>query len=226
MTDNVYAIMNVKNDGTFVIQPGLKGNIEYLIDLLKTKCIEGAELAKSSKHNQSSSSTIPKSTSTVTSNNTTEKRKYKSFNLPVAENTTYIIDTLNNCCENNKSKLNIQRFSLVECEYYFILIRNDSNGALKCDIRCCYQKWSSLPLKRGKFQLSNFYRYLQVQAFIRKQNDLLKNDDFHNENDNDNNDDLAANKMVLPDQLWMFLLSITQAPNFKKLTCFCIHYQL
>ncbi|CAF1924308.1 unnamed protein product [Rotaria magnacalcarata] len=161
MTDNVYAIMNVKNDGTFVIQPGLKGNIEYLIDLLKTKCIEGAELAKSSKHNQSSSSTIPKSTSTVTSNNTTEKRKYKSFNLPVAENTTYIIDTLNNCCENNKSKLNIQRFSLVECEYYFILIRNDSNGALKCDIRCCYQKWLSLPLKRGKFQLSNFYRYLQ-----------------------------------------------------------------
>ena len=26
--------------------------------------------------------------------------------------------------------------------------------------------------------------------------------------------------MVRPDQLWMFLLSITQAPNFKKLICF------
>ncbi|CAF4622995.1 unnamed protein product, partial [Rotaria magnacalcarata] len=49
-----------EDDGTFVIQPG--------------KCIEDVKLAKSSKHNQSSSSsTIPKSTSTVTSNNTTEK---------------------------------------------------------------------------------------------------------------------------------------------------------
>ena len=56
----------------------------------------------------------------------------------------------------------------------------------------------------------------QVHAFISKQNNLLKNDDFHNEND----DDLAANKMIPLDQLWIFLLSITQAPNFKKLTCF------
>ncbi|CAF1597853.1 unnamed protein product [Rotaria magnacalcarata] len=152
MTDNVYAIMDVKSksldglknkygytqdDGTFVIQPGVKGNIEYLIDLLKKKCIEDVKLAKSSKHNQSSSSsTIPKSTSTVTSNNTTEK-------------------TI------SESKLNVQQFSLVEGEHYFILLQNDSNGALKCDIRCCCQKWSSLPLRRGKFQLSNFYRHLQ-----------------------------------------------------------------
>ncbi|CAF5061503.1 unnamed protein product, partial [Rotaria magnacalcarata] len=54
MTDNVYAIMDVKSkslddlknkygyiqdDGTFVIQLGVKGNIEYLIDLLKNKSI-------------------------------------------------------------------------------------------------------------------------------------------------------------------------------------------
>ncbi|CAF4498898.1 unnamed protein product, partial [Rotaria magnacalcarata] len=103
----------------------------------KKKCIEDVKLAKSSKHNQSSSSsTIPKSTSTVTSNNTTEK-------------------TI------SESKLNVQQFSLVEGEHYFILLQNDSNGALKCDIRCCCQKWSSLPLRRGKFQLSNFYRHLQ-----------------------------------------------------------------
>ncbi|CAF4893067.1 unnamed protein product [Rotaria socialis] len=134
MTNSVYAIMDVKSkslddlkikygymqdDGAFVIQHGVKGNIEYLIDLLKKKCIEDVKLAKSSKHNQSSlSSTIPKSASTVTSN--------------------------------------------IEGEHYFILIQNDSNGALKCDIRCCCQKWSSLPLRRGKFQLSNFYRHLQA----------------------------------------------------------------
>ncbi|CAF4606578.1 unnamed protein product [Rotaria socialis] len=137
MTNSVYAIMDVKSkslddlkikygymqdDGAFVIQHGVKGNIEYLIDLLKKKCIEDVKLAKSSKHNQSSlSSTIPKSASTVTSN--------------------------------------------IEGEHYFILIQNDSNGALKCDIRCCCQKWSSLPLRRGKFQLSNFYRHLQDTSF-------------------------------------------------------------
>ncbi|CAF2031767.1 unnamed protein product [Rotaria magnacalcarata] len=102
MTDNVYAIMDVKSkslddlknkygyiqdDGTFVIQPGVKGNIEYLIDLLKKKFIEDVKLAKSSKHYQSSSSsTIPKSTSTVASNNTTEKNISVSFNSSVAEN--------------------------------------------------------------------------------------------------------------------------------------------
>ncbi|CAF0912319.1 unnamed protein product [Didymodactylos carnosus] len=60
---NKYGYM--QDDGTFVIQPGIKGNIEYLIDLLKKKCIEDAKVAKSSKHNQSSSSTIAKSTSSV-----------------------------------------------------------------------------------------------------------------------------------------------------------------
>ncbi|CAF1410370.1 unnamed protein product [Rotaria magnacalcarata] len=50
---------------------------------------------------------------------------------------------------------------ILEGEHYFILLQNDSNGALKYDIRCCCQKWSSLPLRRGKFQLSNFYRHLQ-----------------------------------------------------------------
>ncbi|CAF3776722.1 unnamed protein product [Rotaria socialis] len=159
MANSVYAIMDVKSksldglkikygymqdDGTVVIQPGVKGNIEHLTDLLKTKCIEDVKLAKSSKHNQSSSSTILKSTSTLL------KIKKK-----------YIIDTLNNWCENNKSKLNVQQFSLVEGEHYFILLQNDSNGALKCDIRCYCQKWSSLSLRRGKFQLSNFYRHLQ-----------------------------------------------------------------
>ncbi|CAF3430381.1 unnamed protein product [Rotaria socialis] len=101
MANSVYAIMDVKSksldglkikygymqdDGTVVIQPGVKGNIEHLTDLLKTK---------------------------------------------------------------------------FEGEHYFILLQNDSNGALKCDIRCYCQKWSSLSLRRGKFQLSNFYRHLQ-----------------------------------------------------------------
>ncbi|CAF4359767.1 unnamed protein product [Rotaria magnacalcarata] len=140
MTSNVYSIMDLKSksldgfknkygymqdDGTFVIHPGIKGNIEYLIDLLKKKCIEDAKVAKSSKYNQSSSSTIA------------------------------------NWCENNKSKFNLLKLSSIEGQHYFISIFNDPSGALKCDIKCCCKKWSSLTLRRGKFQLSNFYRHLQ-----------------------------------------------------------------
>ena len=176
MTANVYAIMDVKSksldgfknkygymqdDGTFVIQPGIKGNIEYLIDLSKKKCIEDAKLVKSSKHNQSSSTTLAKSTSSAPSNTSPDSIISKSSNLSVDEHKSYIIDTLNNWCENNKSKYNLQRFSLVEGEHYSIAIQNDSSGTLKCDMKCCCEKWSSLTLRRGKFQLSNFYRHLQ-----------------------------------------------------------------
>jgi len=175
-TSNVYSIMEVKSksldgfknkygymqdDGTFIIQPGIKGNIEYLIDLLKKKCIEDAKVAKSSKHNQSSPSTIAKSTSSVPSNSSPEKIPSKSSNLSVGEHKTYIINTLNSWCQNNKSKFYLSQLSLIEDQHYFISIFNDASGALKCDIKCSCEKWSSLTLRRGKFQLSNFYRHLQ-----------------------------------------------------------------
>lgn len=85
----------------------------------------------------------------------------KSFTLSVAEHKSYIIDTLTNWCKNNKSKVNNQRFSLVEGKDYFISIQDDSSGILKCNIKCCCEKWTTLVFRRGKFQLSNFYRHLQ-----------------------------------------------------------------
>ena len=175
MTSNVYSVMDVKSksldgfknkygymqdDGTFIIQSGIKGNIEYLTDLLKKKCIEDAKLVKSSKHSQSSSLTIAKSTSSVPSNRSPEKVPSRSSNLSVSEHKTYIIDTLNRRCQNNKSKFNLPQLSLIEDQHYFISIFNDATGALKGDIKCCCEKWSSLTIRRGKFQLSNFYRHL------------------------------------------------------------------
>ncbi|CAF1316605.1 unnamed protein product [Rotaria sordida] len=185
MTDDVYSIMNVKSksldafknkygymqdDGTCIIQPGVKGNIEYLISLLKKKCVDDAKLVKSSKRNQLSSSltittdtssTIRKPTSPVVSDSSPETIPSKSSNLSLAEHKSYIIDTLNNWCKNNKSKDNNERFSLVEGKDYFISLQNDSSGALKCNIKCCCEKWTTLVFRRGKFQLSNFYRHLQ-----------------------------------------------------------------
>ncbi|CAF4314531.1 unnamed protein product [Rotaria sp. Silwood2] len=182
MTSNVYSIMDLKSksldgfknkygymqdDGTFFIQPGIKGNIEYLIDLLKKKCLEDAKVAKSSKYNESSSSsTTVKSTSSVPSNSSPEKIPSRSSNLSAGEHKTYIIDTLNSWCENNKSKFNLSQLSLIEGQNYFLSIFNDPSGAFKCDIKCCCKKWSSLTLRRGKFQLSNFYRHLQGSSNV------------------------------------------------------------
>ncbi|CAF4390780.1 unnamed protein product, partial [Rotaria sp. Silwood2] len=155
------------------IQPGVKGNIEYLISLLKKKCVDDSKLVKSSKRNQLSSSltittdtssTIRKPTSSVVSDSSPETMPSKSSNLSVAEHKSYIIDTLNNWCKNNKSKDNNERFSLVEGKDYFISLQNDSSGTLKCNIKCCCEKWTTLVFRRGKFQLSNFYRHLQVSS--------------------------------------------------------------
>ncbi|CAF2626828.1 unnamed protein product [Rotaria sp. Silwood2] len=165
---NKYGYM--QDDGTCIIQPGVKGNIEYLISLLKKKCVDDARLVKSSKRNQLSSSltittdtssTIRKPTSSVVSDSSRETIPSKSSNLSVAEHKSYIIDTLNNWCKNNKSKDNNERFSLVEGKDYFISLQNDSSGTLKCNIKCCCEKWTTLVFRRGKFQLSNFYRHLQ-----------------------------------------------------------------
>ncbi|CAF4301975.1 unnamed protein product, partial [Rotaria magnacalcarata] len=157
MTDNVYAIMDVKSksldglknkygyiqdDGTFVIQLGL--NLQNII---------------SHHHHQQQYQNKRRLLHQIIQQK--KPYPYPSIHQLLKIKHTIIIDTLNNWCENNKSKLNVQQFSLVEGEHYFILIQNDSNGALKCDIRCCCQKWSSLPLGRGKFQLLNFYRHLQ-----------------------------------------------------------------
>ncbi|CAF4654327.1 unnamed protein product [Rotaria socialis] len=65
------------DDDTFIIKSGIKGNVDYLFDLLKQKCTEDAKLTKTSKRNQSSpplnrtintSSTTTESTMAVLSN--------------------------------------------------------------------------------------------------------------------------------------------------------------
>ncbi|CAM2726430.1 unnamed protein product [Rotaria socialis] len=185
MTADVYCIMNLKSnalhdfknkhgfmldDDTFIIKPGIKGNVDYLIDLLRQKCTDDAKIAKSSKRNQSSppldrttdtSSTITESTMTVLSSNLSNVVTAKSLNLSLDEHKTYIIDTFNNWCKNNESRLNLSNLSLIEGQHYSISILNDASGVLKANIKCCCNKWISLTNNRGKFQLSNFYRHLQ-----------------------------------------------------------------
>ncbi|CAF3340954.1 unnamed protein product [Rotaria socialis] len=138
MTVDVYCIMNLKSkaldcfknkhgfmldDDTFIIKTGIKGNMDYLIDLLKQKCTDDAKLTKSSKRNQSSSpldrtinrsSTTTESTMAFLSSNSSNVVTSKSLNLSLDEHKTYINNTLNNWCKNNESRLNLSNVSLIE----------------------------------------------------------------------------------------------------------------
>ena len=101
------------------------------------------------------------SISSLPSNSSLETITPRSFKLSINEHKKYISDTLNSWCENNKSQFNLSQFSLLEGQHYFISIQNDLDGVLKGNIKCCCEKWLSLTLRRGKFQMSNFYRHLQ-----------------------------------------------------------------
>ncbi|CAM4822140.1 unnamed protein product [Rotaria magnacalcarata] len=93
------------DDDASIIKAGIKGNVDYLIDLLKQKCTDDAKLIKSSKRNQSSppldrtintSSTTTESTMVVLSSNSSNIVTSKSLNLSFYEHKTCINNTLNN----------------------------------------------------------------------------------------------------------------------------------
>ncbi|CAF1149266.1 unnamed protein product [Rotaria sordida] len=55
-------LLEAQNDDTYVVKPGIRGNVDYLIDLLKLKCVADAKRAKSSENIQSSSSSLNRTT--------------------------------------------------------------------------------------------------------------------------------------------------------------------
>ncbi|CAF3066045.1 unnamed protein product [Rotaria sp. Silwood2] len=59
----------------------------------------------------------------------------------------------------------------------------------------------------------------QVQTFINKQGDIAVTNECKEEK-NDDDADHSENRIVRSDQFWMYMFSLTQSPNFKKLVCF------
>ena len=159
----------MQDDNAFVIQPGVKGNVDYLIDLLKQKCVDDARSTKISKRNQllSTDNTTNASLTTTKFNSSTPSIRSsqsiisKPSTLSINEHRKYISDIVNSWCENNQSKFNLPHFSLVAGRHYSILISNDANGVLKGNIKCWCGKLLSLKLSRDRFQMSNFYRHLR-----------------------------------------------------------------
>ncbi|CAF4692644.1 unnamed protein product, partial [Rotaria sp. Silwood2] len=56
----------------------------------------------------------------------------------------------------------------------------------------------------------------QVQTFINKQGDIAVTNECKEEK-NDDDADHSENRIVRSDQFWMYMFSLTQSPNFKKL---------
>ena len=187
MTSDVFSIMNIKSksldalkkridylqdDDTYVVKPGVRGNVAYLIDLLQRKCIEDAKLTKSSKYVRSSSatsslnrttqeqSTAATTISNIVPNTSSDTSTIPRLYLSNDEHHKYIIDAINSWCENNKSKFNSKDFTLIEGQHFFISILNRPDDTI-AKIKCCCGKMISLAVRRGKFQILNFYRHLQ-----------------------------------------------------------------
>ncbi|CAF4298170.1 unnamed protein product [Rotaria sp. Silwood2] len=179
MTSDVFSVMNIKSksldalkkkigylqdDDTYVVKPGVRGNVDYLIDLLQRKCIEDAKLSKSSKHVQSSSAALSlnrtteeQSTTTTISNvllnNSSDTSTIPRLYLSNDEHNKYIIDAINSWCENNKSIFNLKDFTLIEGQHFFISILNRPDDTIG-KIKCCCGKIISLALRRGKYQIA------------------------------------------------------------------------
>ncbi|CAF3813046.1 unnamed protein product [Rotaria sp. Silwood1] len=132
MTSDVFSVINIKNDDTYVVKPGVRGNVDYLIDLFQRKYIEDAKLTKSSKHVQSSSAALSlnrtteeQSTTTTTIfnvllNNSSDNLTIPRLYLSNDEHYKYIIDAINSWCENNKSIFNLKDFTLIQGHHFFI----------------------------------------------------------------------------------------------------------
>ncbi|CAF5183223.1 unnamed protein product, partial [Rotaria sp. Silwood1] len=69
--EDVADLLEAQNDDTYVVKPGVRGNVDYLIDLFQRKYIEDAKLTKSSKHVQSSSAALSLNRTTEEQSTTT-----------------------------------------------------------------------------------------------------------------------------------------------------------
>ncbi|CAF1579587.1 unnamed protein product, partial [Rotaria magnacalcarata] len=140
---------------------------------------------------------------TVLSSNLSNVVTAKSLNVSLDEHKTYIIDTFNNWCKNNESRLNLSNLSLIEGQHYSISILNDASGVLKANIKCCCNKWISLTNNRGKFQLSNFYRHLQDfrnDNTCNEMKKLIKNATASDQDSSTDNQQSFTSSDTAPDQ--------------------------
>ncbi len=84
---------------------------------------------------------------------------------------------------------------------------------------CLFDEFTNIKSTLKIMLEQNISVFDQVQAFINKQDDISETNEC-NEEKADDDVDHSANGIVRSDQFWMYLFSLVQSPNFKKLVCF------
>lgn len=155
-----------KDDGSFVIKAGVKGNIDYLIELLRAKnnADKRSKNLRATLASPSSGLPAAANSSIPVCSNTTVTNAVPSLTLSwtLTDHEKFITDSMQRWCDDNKENFKSNDFSLIDGKHYRLIIKNDPHGAFNADIRCDCGKLFALTKLRGKFQLSNYYRHLKA----------------------------------------------------------------
>ena len=159
-----------QDDDSYVVKAGIKGNVDYIIDLLKQKCIDDMKTKNVSAGTKSSQA--PSVSTRVSS----------ALSQPVApthvvlqdvsatanitsdwstdDHRVFLIDSVSQWLERNKKELNFDHGSLTEGQHYHVSIVKDPFNGFIDKIKCSCGTMVTLIKNREKFQLSNFYRHI------------------------------------------------------------------
>lgn len=169
-----------QDDDSYVVKAGIKGNVDYIIDLLKQKCIDDVKAKNVSSGIKSSqapsvSSRVPSALSQSTTptlvvlqdvSATANIMPHGSTAANVTsdwstdEHRLFLIDSVSQWLERNKKELNFEDGSFIEGQHYYLSIVNDPLNGLMGKIKCSCGTIVTLIKNREKFQLSNFYRHI------------------------------------------------------------------
>ena len=159
-----------QDDDSYVIKAGVRGNVDYIIDLLRQKCIDDVKtknLSASIKSSQAppvsarvSSGLSQPVVSTQFVLQDTSSAANSTIDWSTDDHRVSLIDSVSQWLERNKKELNFDGPSLIEGQHYHVSIVNDSLGGFVGKIKCSCGTVVTLIKNREKFQLSNFYRHI------------------------------------------------------------------
>ena len=155
-----------KDDESFVIKAGVKGNIDYLIELLRAKnnADKRSKILRATLALPSTGLPNAGNTSIPVCSNATATNAIPSLTLAwtLTDHEKFITDSIQRWCDDNKENFKSNDFSLSDGKQYRLVVKSDSNGTFNADIRCDCGKLFVLTKLRGKFQISNYYRHLKA----------------------------------------------------------------
>ena len=149
-----------QDDDSDVVKAGIQGNVDYIFDLLKQKCIDGVKTKNLSASNARFCSLSQLVVSTQFVLQDTSTTATTTINWSIDYHRVSLIDSVSQWRERNKKELNLDGASLIEGQHYQVSILNDSLDGFAGKIKCSCGKVATLIKNREKFQLSNFYCHI------------------------------------------------------------------